>query len=143
MRILEITKNRSSLFRELKWLKPVFVKTAQEVYDKWILNDWDKGKYGNGICDTIAQKISKIADTYTDENVQSESVGRNKAGTHAYAVVFNQTESYAIDISYWKYETGRKSIYGDMQWKKIEGIQLTEDDVRIFKIKRMSWMDGK
>ena len=142
MKINEITSlKKSTLFRDLKWLKPVFAHEAQKVYDAWVLPERDRGKSGNGICDDISEKITRMLNKIDHLDAQAESVGRNKAGTHAYVVVFNDLECYGIDIPYWKYEEGRRS-YGTMQWRKIEGVTLTENDVRIFKIKRLPWMDN-
>jgi len=131
--ITEGSTSKSTLFRDLKWLRTVFVMGAQRIYDRW-----NRKGYGDGICDDIAVRFTNILNKNIKKfGARAERYGRNKAGTHAFAVVYNDTESYAIDIPYWKYELGNNR-YG---WKKIDGVKFTEEDVRIFKIARLSWMD--
>lgn len=142
MRLNEL-KNQSMLFSQLKAMKPKFVAIAQKIYDRW-----DGSDYRNGICDDISEKISAYVDRRKDSlHAIAVPYGRNKAGNHAYAVVFNKTEAFMIDIPYFKYEQSKMvndPEYGKQQgWRKVPNAQFTEEDVRIHAIPRQKFMNWR
>lgn len=143
MKINEIlTENKSSLFSDLKVMKPKFAQIAQSIYNRW------SGKnYGSGICDEIAWRNAEYVNKKKFEiGAIALPHGRNKAGNHAYAVVFNKKEAFLIDIPYWKYETSKilkvKDHPGvkDLFWRKIPDVTFTYNDVRIIAIPRQKFM---
>jgi len=140
MRLIEFTTRHVSLRNELIKLRPLFVEAVQKIYDKWNVK-----KYGDGICVIIAEKFENIVNkNWYEFKAFAEARGQNKSETHTFVIVFNETESYIIDIPYWKYETSKKmnSFFGIVpRWKKIPNVIFTEKDIRIIKIPRMKFMD--
>lgn len=138
MVITEIIRpQKRVLFKQLVELRPIFIIAAQDVY-----NQWDDIGDGWGICGDISEIISEIVNKYSEEfHAVCESGGVNKSDTHNFALAFSETESYLIDIPYWKYEK-----YGLVQgwvkgWKKLKGVKFTEKDVRIVSTPRLKFMD--
>ncbi len=136
---IKILEGRTPLFNKLTGSKANFVKIAQKIYDRWTSK-----KYGEGRCDDIADEIVWFINEHCYEwNVYAVPYGRNKAGTHAYAVAFNKLEAYLIDVPYKKYEVSKMmdTPYGFIpRWKKIENVRFTEKDIRIVSIQRQPFM---
>lgn len=117
---------QSNLYRQLMALRPLMAQAAQKVYDAW-----DQGEdcdYGEGgICDEIASEISGIIVSHI-RDVNTTDGGQD-GDDHAWTVVYNQTESYGVDIPPQVYETGSGYC-----WHKIPDVTFEPNDVEIWNL---------
>lgn len=112
-------------------LRPKMVQAAQEILDEWITDEegMDEEFGGGGACDAINMALAGIiAEEMSNINIAD---GGQEGDDHAYTVVYDSTEAYAVDIPATVYETG-----GGYSWKKREGIQLELNDISITPIER-------
>jgi len=117
-------EQQSRLYQELLALRPAIAQAAQKVYNEWEQEDeCDVG----GICDEVAREIGEVIVQHIhDANVTD---GGQEGDDHAWVVVYNQTESYGVDISPHVYEVGSGYC-----WRKIPGVIFTIKDVEIWNL---------
>lgn len=129
MRFREFCENQSALYQQLYSLRPLMAQAAQTVYNEWDQED-EFCDYGDGgICDEIAREIGGII----VQNIAGVELtdGGMDGDDHAYNIVYNDTEAYAVDIPAHVYERG-----GGYSWQKIPGVTITADDVVIEAVDR-------
>jgi hypothetical protein len=102
------------------------VLAAQQVYNSWDQTDDDYG--GGGICDEISREIAGIVSSNLDVEITD---GGQDGDDHAYTIVYDADEAYAIDIPCHIYERG-----GGYNWTKIGGVQFSQQDIQITPVNR-------
>jgi len=119
------------LLEKLNSLKPQMATAAQSVIDDWQQNEdgFDEELGSGGVCDKISEAIAAVISENTSEVEFAD--GGHEGDDHAYLIVFNNTEAYAIDVPPDIYETG-----GGYNWKKLEGATISTSDVVITKVDR-------
>jgi len=117
-----------SLKQQLRQLRPKFAAAAQAIYDSWEQDEdgFDEEFGGGGICDAIANAIMGLMPSGIDT-----MDGGQPGDEHAFVIAFNDTEACTVDIPPGVYESG-----GGYNWKKRQGVTITEDDVEIIPINR-------
>ena len=129
-------KENHSLDDSIYKLRPLFVKSAQEIYDEWDESDEDTYA-GGGICHFIAEEIASICSnkirgaistvyTYSDVQHVVTIVGSPSTG-----------ECYSIDIPYRIYEEG-----GGYSWTKIPDVKFDNNDVMINRVDYDEFFDS-
>jgi ribosomal protein S18 acetylase RimI-like enzyme len=109
------------LFDKLISLKPAFVECVQKLYNKWRPTKTKSG----GLCDDVAAAFSDIILTHIAiDDMDTELGGYTE---HAWIVAYTKSESYVVDVPFWKYEFGSGG-----NWKKLPNVQFTENDIIIF-----------
>lgn len=118
-----------SLLDDLERLRPELAAAAQAVVDDWVLDEDGEDDYGGGgVCDDVAQALSGVVFSLPGVEV----VGGGQDGDdHAWIVVYDDADAFAVDVPPGVYETG-----GGYSWKKIEGAEITPDDVVIEPVRR-------
>lgn len=119
------------LLRKLRALRPQLAAAAQEVVDSWEQDDdgLDEELGSGGACDRVADAMSGvISGALPDVQVQE---GGQDGDDHAYLVVYDEDEAYAVDVPPGVYETG-----GGYSWKKVQGAEVGPQDVTISKVDR-------
>jgi hypothetical protein len=114
------------LIDKVRSLSAQLIQAAQAVLDEWApeADGWDQ-EYGHGgACDDIAQAMSDVIVSSLDD-IEIGSGGW-EGDDHAYLLINDGTDTVHLDIPPGVYETG-----GGMNWRKREGIRLTEGDLVI------------
>jgi hypothetical protein len=111
-----------SLLDDLERLRPELAAAAQTVVDDWVLDE-DDDYGGGGVCDDVAQALSGVISSLPGVEVVD---GGHDGDDHAWVVVYDDTEAFAVDVPPGVYETG-----GGYAWKKIEGAKVSPDDIVI------------
>lgn len=118
-----------NLYIQLNALRPQMVIAAQSVY-----NDWDPDEEGfdmtlgsGGVCDEIARAISEVI-ALNIADIEIVDMGQD-GDDHAYILVYDNNESYTIDIPYNLYEKG-----GGYNWTKIPGVIFKDSNIEIYPI---------
>jgi len=117
------------LLDKLETLRPQLASAAQRIYDEWQQDaDGVDEVYGSGgCCDDISQEIAGvIASAYDDVSITEAG---QPGDDHASIIAFDQNEAYIVDIPPSVYEEG-----GGYSWKKIEGVEITPEDVEIYSL---------
>ncbi len=109
-------------FEELKSLRPVFAKLAQEVYDEW--DEEDEDTYaGGGICHLMADKFCEYLQS---KGIDCGSVSAQVGEQHVFTVVKTSDGVAEVDINPYTYERG-----GGYSWQKIPDVELQPSDVAV------------
>ncbi len=121
---LQWVESQSNLYQQLVALRTRMIQVVQKVYDEWEQGEeCDNG----GICDEIAREISSvISQSIPDANITE---GGHDGDDHAWTIVYDEDESYGVDIPPDVYETG-----GGYCWKKIPDVKFQIDDVAIWNL---------
>lgn len=104
---------------------------AQSVLDDWSQDEdgYDEEFGGGGACDKICDAMREVVgNAIPDLEFQD---GGQDGDDHAYFIAYDADEAYAVDIPPGAYETG-----GGYSWKKIEGAEVSPDDVAIWEVDR-------
>jgi hypothetical protein len=118
-------KSNVDLEQRIKILVPQMVTKSQSVYDAW---DQDEDGIDvwlgcGGICQDIADGI---CDVLTMNGIDCTSVSAQVGEQHVWAIAYEGSEAFDLDIHPGNYETG-----GGYNWKKIPGVVFTTDMVSI------------
>ncbi len=118
------------LKESLEALRSEIAKAAQEVLDSWHQDEegYDEQFGGGGACDAINAEIQRIVGSVDGVEVVD---GGHDGDDHAWTVVYDDKEAFAVDIPPGVYETG-----GGYSWTKIEGATVSPDDVVIEPVRR-------
>lgn len=118
------------LRRRIEALRPELAAAAQKVLDEWVQDEdgWDEELGSGGACDEISKAMTEVL--YSLDGVEVADGGQD-GDDHAFPVVYDDDEAYAVDIPPRVYETG-----GGYSWKKIEGALVREEDVSIVELDR-------
>ncbi len=116
-----------SLRSRLEDLRPALAAAAQGVIDLWEQDDegYDEEFGSGGACDAVAIAMAGALGSIDTMD------GGHDGDDHAYLIAYNDTEACVVDIPPGVYERG-----GGYNWRKIPGVQITEDDVVIEQINR-------
>lgn len=125
MRFRDFCENQNALHQQLYALRPQLAQAAQQIYDQW--EPEDENDVG-GICDEISNAMSGLIASHVDVQITD---GGHDGDDHAYPIVYNDTEAYAVDIPPYVYERG-----GGYVWHKIPGVTITANDVVIEPVDR-------
>lgn len=109
---------------------PDVVEAAQRVLDDWQQDEegYDE-EFGNGgACDAVSRAMAHVLSGISDVAITD---GGQDGDDHAFLLIYDDVDAFAVDIPANVYETG-----GGYSWRKREGIQLSEDDVVIDRIRR-------
>ena len=118
---------RGRLYNKLMQLRPQFAAAAQKVYDEWDQNNEgiDDTLGSGGICQDIAEAIANVVSFSTNYN--ASTIEAQCGEQHVWAVVYNKTEAYHVDIHYGVYETG-----GGYNWKKKPDVKFDANMIEIY-----------
>ena len=121
--ILENSESDENVRLFLEAARGEIARAAQKVYD-----DWEQDEEGldpelgtGGICDAIANEIG-----WRMANFGGIAVLTEGSDNHAWLVVYDDNEAYAVDIPASLYEEG-----GGYNWTKLPGIEFDESYVQI------------
>jgi hypothetical protein len=118
------------LLKKLQSLKPQMAAAAQQVIDSWEQDEEgiDEEFGSGGACDKVSEAIVDVMSGI--EGVEFTDGGHD-GDDHAYPIVYDDSEAYAVDIPPGVYETG-----SGYQWKKIDDAQITAGDIIISEVDR-------
>lgn len=107
------------------------IAAAQRVLDEWDQDDsgYCEVRGEGGACDDVASAMQQVIYNKLDDVSIAE--GGQPGDDHAFSLVYNDTEAYALDIPANVYETG-----GGYRWRKRKGVRLKPSDIVIEKINR-------
>jgi len=116
-----------SLRSLLEDLRPALAEAAQAVVDEWEQDDdgVDEEFGSGGACDAVAQAMAGVLGAIDTME------GGQDGDDHAYLIAYDDRDAFVVDIPPGVYERG-----DGYSWRKIPGIQITEDDVVIERINR-------
>lgn len=122
----------SELESHLKKLRPNLAEAAQTVIDGWVQDDegYDDIFGSGGACDAVAQAMTSVIVERLGEDV-SVTDGGHDGDDHAYIIVYDATEAFAVDVPPEVYETG-----GGYQWRKIKDAKVSANDITIQPVDR-------
>ena len=119
------------LKQKLLSLRSKLAEAAQSVLDKWHQDDdgYDEEFGEGGACDAISREMSEVV--YLNiGNVQITDGGQD-GDDHAFIIVYDESEAWAVDIPPSVYETG-----GGYKWRKIPDARVDPEDIIIWKVDR-------
>jgi hypothetical protein len=118
------------LLNKIEALRSSLAKAAQEVVDSWEQDEdgMDDEFGGGGVCDAVSQAMSSVLAEIPDIELMD---GGQDGDDHAFVIVYDEKDAYAVDVPPGVYETG-----GGYSWKKIEGAVVGPDDVVITEVRR-------
>lgn len=119
-----------NLKKRLESLRADLAAAAQRVIDEWQPDEygWDEGFGAGGACDEVAKAMSEVVAGLEGVEIQD---GGHEGDDHAYLVVYDADEAFAVDIPPDIYETG-----GGYSWKKVEGARISPGDILITELDR-------
>lgn len=118
-------------------LRPAIAKAAQAVVDAWEQDEdgMDDELGAGGVCGRVSEAISGVVYEKL-EGVETTDGGQD-GDDHAFPIVYDDKEAFAVDIPPGVYETG-----GGYRWKKRRGARITADDVVIDPVRRSDVVDS-
>jgi hypothetical protein len=129
----------SELRRALEALRPALAEAAQAVVDEWEQEEDECGVCvdeelgAGGCCDRVADALREvIAQHLPDVEVTD---GGQPGDDHAWIVVYDDREAFAVDVPPGVYETG-----GGYSWKKVPDAKVAPEDVTIDAVPR-EWIE--
>lgn len=113
--------------------RPQLAAAAQRVLDAWEVDEdgYDEEFGTGGACDAISRVFGNTLQfTYTDAGGRTRDAGIVDGGQdgddHAWLVVFDDYEIYAVDLPAAVYEVG-----GGYNWTKRAGVRVRPSDIVI------------
>jgi hypothetical protein len=128
------------LEKKLEALRSELAQAAQAVVDEWTQDEegFDEELGVGGACDQVSEAIlSVLAEKL--EGVEFTEGGQ-PGDDHAYTIVYDEDEAFAVDIPPSVYETG-----GGYSWKKRKDAKIEPDDVMFSEVERdlvADWEDS-
>lgn len=118
------------LRESIEALRPELARAAQKVVDSWEQDEegMDDEFGEGGVCDFVARAMSAVL--VNIEGVELTDGGQD-GDDHAFVIVYDDKDAFAVDIPPGVYETG-----GGYSWKKIDGAVVRPNDVLVHEIKR-------
>ncbi len=112
-------------------LRAELAVAAQGVVDDWAQDEEgvDEELGSGGVCDRVAEAMGEVIHSRLDDIQSTE--GGQPGDDHAFIIVYDDEEAYAVDIPPGVYETG-----GGYSWKKIQDAEVEASDVSITKMDR-------
>lgn len=119
------------LKEELERLRPNLAAAAQRIVDEWEQDEegLDPDLGSGGVCDRISDALGDVI--FGEVDGVNVTEGGWEGDDHAWIIVYDDSDAFAVDIPPGVYETG-----GGYSWKKIEGAQIGPEDVVIEKVDR-------
>jgi hypothetical protein len=113
--------------KDLLEARTEMVERAQEVLDDWEQDEdgIDEVYGGGGPCDDIARALGDVAAEWGFD----VALGGAEGDDHAFIYAYTEQKAWIVDIPPSVYETG-----GGYRWRKIEDVELEEDDILIEEI---------
>lgn len=119
------------LKQKLESIRSELAQAAQAVVDEWQQDEegLDEELGSGGICDRVSEAMSSVVSDKIDGVNFTE--GGQPGDDHAYFIVYDDEEAFAVDIPPSVYETG-----GGYSWKKRQDAEIGPEDVSIYEIER-------
>lgn len=119
-----------SLLDDLERLRPELAAAAQAVVDEWQPDEEgvDEDYGGGGVCDDVASAMSEVIGALDGVEITE---GGHDGDDHAWLIVYDAKDAFSVDVPPGVYETG-----GGYRWEKIDGAQISADDVVISPVRR-------
>jgi hypothetical protein len=119
-----------NLRSKLEALRGSLAAAAQGAIDEWLPDDegWDEELGAGGACDAVSRAMSEVLGSLEGVDVAD---GGHEGDDHAFLVVYDHDEAYAVDVPPGVYETG-----GGYSWRKIDGASVEPGDVTISEVDR-------
>ena len=118
------------LLKKLEALRSELAQAAQSVVDEWVQDDegYDEEFGSGGACDQVSDAMSAVVGKIDGVETQE---GGQPGDDHAYFVVYDEDEAFAVDVPPSVYETG-----GGYSWKKIPNAKIEPGDVVFVEVDR-------
>ena len=119
------------LKQQILEVRPKLAQAAQAVIDAWEQDEdgYDEEFGTGGACDAVAQAMSEVVGSSIPGAEVTD--GGQDGNDHAFIIVYDETEAWAVDIPPSVYETG-----GGYNWRKIPDARVDPDDVVVWKVDR-------
>ena len=119
------------LEKKLEALRSELALAAQAVVDEWQQDEEgvDEELGGGGVCDRVSDAMSSVVSNKIDGVEFTE--GGQPGDDHAYFIVYDEDEAFAVDIPPSVYETG-----GGYSWKKRQDAKIEPADISIYEVER-------
>ena len=103
---------------------------AQQAVDEWQPDEdgWDEELGAGGACDGVSRAMAEVLASVEGAEVVD---GGQEGDDHAFNVIYDDKDAYAVDIPAGVYETG-----GGYSWRKIDGAAIGPEDVSIVELDR-------
>jgi hypothetical protein len=119
------------LEKKLEALRSQLAQAAQAVVDEWEQDEegMDEELGGGGVCDRVSEAMQGVVADQLEGVEFTE--GGQPGDDHAYFIVYDEDEAFAVDIPPSVYETG-----GGYSWKKRQDAQIEPSDVVFSEVER-------
>lgn len=126
-----MTYKNSPLYRKLLSIRSDISDEAQKVVDSWEQDEegYDQDFGYGGVCDAVSEAIASMVSSKID-NVDITDGGQD-GDDHAFIIVYDEVEAFAVDIPPNVYETG-----GGYSWKKRADASISPNDVIVYPVDR-------
>lgn len=123
--VTHIVSARGSLGKALDRLRPAMATAAQAVLDAWQVDEegLDEVYGAGGPCEDVAQALMDVLSSIPGIEMRE---GGHEGDDHAWLIVWDETEAYAVDIPPGVYETG-----AGYSWQKLPDVQVQPTDIYI------------
>jgi hypothetical protein len=110
-------------------LRHDIAKAVQKIYDEWVQNEESHNDiYGSGgICDEVSSAISGVLSKHIHGIEFTD--GGQEGSDHAYPIVYNKDEAYAVDVPPDVYEIG-----SGYSWKKRHNVTIHPNNIVIYPV---------
>lgn len=124
-----------NLKNKLESLRSEMAAAAQRIVDEWQQDEEgiDEVYGAGGACDEVAHALIDIIQSKTDADAVC---GSPDGEDHEWVAVSDGREAFVVDIPPGVYETG-----GGYSWKKIEGAEVTPQDIIIAEVPKEDLAD--
>ena len=114
----------------LEALRADMASAAQAVVDEWEQDEdgWDEEFGSGGACDRVSEALAEVVARLDGVEIVD---GGHDGDDHAWLIVYDHAEAYAVDVPPGVYEEG-----GGYSWRKIDGARIGPEDVAIWRVDR-------